>query len=134
MLSLRGAIFARKILIMETTLKTPNAEIAYCGLFCSNCSKYKKQKCPGCSKNEKATWCKIRLCCIEKEIETCAGCAEFSHVKECPKYNNVFARLIELVSRTDRSLCVEMLRSEGTAFYVDAMNASGKMSMPKEKK
>ncbi len=29
-------------------------------------------KCPGCKNNEKASWCKIRQCCISKGYHTCA--------------------------------------------------------------
>jgi hypothetical protein len=108
--------------------------IAYCGLYCGNCSSLKKGKCPGCAKNRKATWCKIRICCIEKDISSCAACTDFDEVKECSKYKNVFAKVIEFVSQTDRSLCIEKIRNEGENSFVLFMEKEGKMSLPKEKK
>ena len=95
---------------------------------------YKKNKCKGCAKNEKATWCKIRACCIEKEISTCAECKDFHDVKQCSKYNNVFARMIEFVSRTDRSLSIEMIKNDGLELFAEHMNLVGKMSLQKEKR
>mgnify|MGYP001174253203 CR=1 FL=1 len=42
--------------------------VAYCGLYCGQCTKYLKGKCPGCKENEKASWCKTRSCCIENDF------------------------------------------------------------------
>jgi len=109
-------------------------DVAYCGLYCVNCSKFNKQKCPGCAKNEKATWCKIRSCCLENAYASCADCKEYEYVKDCEKYNNVFARVIEFVTRTDRSLCIEQIKNDGVEFFVDTMTKNGKMSLPRESK
>lgn len=110
-----------------------NLEVAFCGLFCSNCSKFKNEKCPGCLKNDKASWCKIRLCCIDNGYSSCADCDKFTDVKQCVTYNNVFARVIEFVTRTDRSLCIQQIRNNGKDFLIDTMLENGKMSLPKEK-
>ena len=48
--------------------------IAACGLYCGACRKFLIGKCPGCKRNEKATWCKIRSCCQENKFNTCAEC------------------------------------------------------------
>jgi hypothetical protein len=108
--------------------------IAACGLYCSNCTKYTNGKCPGCKENTKATWCKIRNCCFEKQIANCAECLEHSNPKECGKYNNIFSKTIEFISKTDRSLCIQMIRNYGNEYFADRMAASGKMSLPKQKK
>ena len=108
--------------------------IAACGLYCGSCGKLKRGKCPGCKENEKASWCKIRLCCIEKEINNCSYCIEFSNPKECTKYNNFIARAIEYVFITDRSLCIESLKEDGEEKFVQLMSDKGWVSMPKKKK
>lgn len=120
---------------METKEITPKPNlIAFCGLYCANCSKQLKGKCPGCQKNEKASWCKIRSCCMEKNIASCAECQEYIFPNDCKKYNNVFARVIGFVSNTDRSKCIEMIRKEGADKFVLTMTENGKMSFPKSKK
>ena len=108
-------------------------QIAYCGLYCGNCSKMLKGKCPGCIKNEKATWCKIRTCCIDKGYSSCAECVDFNNVRECKLHHSVFARVIEFVSKTDRSLCIDMIRKEGQENFAIYMDNYGKMSLPREK-
>jgi hypothetical protein len=112
----------------------PEHFIAYCGLYCANCSRFKKKKCPGCAKNEKASWCKIRTCCISKRILTCASCDEYKNVINCSKYSNVFATMIEFVTRTDRSRCIEMIKNEGEERFDAHMRIEGKMSLPKKKR
>ena len=42
--------------------------VAFCGLYCGACKAYLKERCPGCHDNEKATWCKVRTCCLENGI------------------------------------------------------------------
>lgn len=108
--------------------------IAACGLYCGSCGKYRKDKCPGCKDNEKASWCKIRLCCIEKGINNCSLCEEYINPKDCNKYNNFMARAIEFVFITDRSLCIETLKTEGNEKFVQIMSDNVWVSMPKKKK
>jgi hypothetical protein len=107
--------------------------IAACGLYCGNCGKFRKGRCPGCISNSRAAWCKIRNCCLEKGIENCSCCKEFSNQKECNKYNNFVARVFEFVFFTDRTLCIEKLRSEGAEKFVEMMEENGWISMPKSK-
>ena len=108
--------------------------IAYCGLYCGSCSKYLKGKCPGCKENEKAAWCKIRQCCRDTDRRSCAECKDFAEVKECKKYDNTIARVIEFVSRTDRSGCISFICQNGYSDFAREMTKKGKMSMPKVKK
>ncbi|MCP4673622.1 MAG: DUF3795 domain-containing protein, partial [Desulfobacula sp.] len=61
--------------------------IAKCGLYCGACPRFLKEKCNGCKGNEKASWCKLRTCCIDKNIDSCADCDEFTDVMDCKKYN-----------------------------------------------
>ena len=114
---------------------TPDTRlIAYCGLYCANCSKFNKGKCPGCAENEKMSWCKIRKCCIEKEIANCSGCEEYIYPNDCSKYDTFISRTIELFSSTDRSLCINYLRKNSAEEFVVLMKEKGAVSMPKKKK
>lgn len=57
--------------------------IAMCGLYCGACNSYLKGKCEGCVSNEKATWCNVRLCCIENKYKSWADCTQFENVADC---------------------------------------------------
>lgn len=105
--------------------------VAYCGLYCGNCSKYKKNKCPGCILNDKMTWCKIRSCCIENNFTNCSQCKTFSNVKECKDYNNFIGKVIEFFFRSDRSKCIEVIKSDGLDKFISEMQQTGKMSYSK---
>lgn len=63
--------------------------LAACGLYCNNCGKFKNRKCPGCIKNESASWCKIRKCCRENHLQTCAEC-NGTTVNQCNNYSGFF--------------------------------------------
>ncbi len=63
--------------------------VAFCGLYCGACKAFLKGKCTGCSENEKAAWCKIRICCKNKKLITCADCNEYADPKDCKKFNNI---------------------------------------------
>ena len=105
--------------------------ISYCGLYCGACYKFKKSKCPGCEQNTKASWCKIRTCCIEKEISSCAHCDEYSDVKTCKKFSNPVSKLFEFVFRSDRKKGIELLRQEGPEAFEQFMSSKGWVSIKK---
>jgi hypothetical protein len=91
-----------------------NAErVAYCGLYCGACRSYLRGTCKGCHENHKATWCKVRSCCSEKHMLTCAECPEFSDPRACKKFNNVVSRIFGLVFRSDRAACIAQIRHLG---------------------
>ena len=91
-----------------------NAElVAYCGLYCGACRKYMSDKCPGCRENSKATWCKIRPCCVDRDIASCADCTEFDRASDCKKFNNLIARLFSLIFRSDRQACIDLIKKKG---------------------
>ena len=87
--------------------------VSYCGLFCGACPKYLKEKCTGCHEYEKATWCKIRTCCVENNYQSCAACEDFNDVNECKKFNNFFARAISFILRSDRKAGVDFVKEKG---------------------
>ena len=107
--------------------------VAFCGLYCANCGRYRKGKCPGCKDNQKATWCKIRTCCLDKDIINCSACGTWTDPKECRIYNNFLSRVIELISATDRSLCIRYLQNNPVEKFVEMMNDMKRMNLPKEK-
>lgn len=87
--------------------------VSYCGLYCGACSSFKKGRCPGCRRNEKASWCKVRKCDIAKEIRSCADCKEYLDVSECSKFNNFAAKAFGFVFNTDRRKGIAFIKCEG---------------------
>lgn len=93
--------------------------IAFCGLYCGACRKYLKGSCPGCLKNEKADWCKIRICCMDKGYHSCADCS--MDVAECKKFSNFMSKVFALLFKSDRKACIERIRKIGTEDYAKEM-------------
>ncbi len=108
--------------------------IAACGLYCANCRTFKKGKCPGCAQKQNASWCKIRTCCLDKNIANCSDCEEHINPMDCAKYNNFISRTIGFITQTDRSLCIDYLRKHSADRFVEHMNEMQIMSMPSRKK
>jgi hypothetical protein len=99
--------------------------VAFCGLYCGECGKYKHGKCPGCAENVKAGWCKIRSCCQEHQYSTCAACTQFSTVQDCGKFNNFMARVFGLIFRSDRPADIARIKEVGVEAYANEMAARG---------
>lgn len=112
------------------TIKSNKENIAYCGLYCGSCRSFLKNKCPGCLKNEKATWCTIRKCCISNKIRTCAECKE-NNIENCKDYNNIFSKVIQFISRTDRKKCIEMINKKDAKHFADHMSKNKLVSIKK---
>lgn len=100
--------------------------VAACGLYCGNCSKYKKGKCPGCAENTKAGWCKIRTC-DSKCGQTCAGCSAHNEINDCKQFNNIFAKIFSFIFRSDRRASLLRIQEVGEKQYAKEMTKSGKM-------
>lgn len=109
---------------MRDIVADPNL-VAYCGLYCGACRRFLGGKCPGCRENEKATWCKIRACCISEGLESCAACLGYKDVRQCGKFNNLISRFFALVFRSDRPACVAGIRAIGREAYAAEMAAKG---------
>lgn len=107
-----------------------NFNVAYCGLYCGACKSLKKGKCSGCYGNEKAGWCEIRKCCSENGYATCADCT-IMPLKDCKKYNNIFAKVIGFVTRTDRSKCIDCIKEVGCEAFAIEMEKKNQMSIRK---
>lgn len=95
--------------------------VAYCGLYCGACGAYLRDRCPGCHENTRASWCKVRLCCMEHEYASCADCKEYADPKECKKYNNVISKIVGFVLRSDRAACIGQIKQMGIQGHADTM-------------
>lgn len=87
--------------------------VAYCGLYCGGCGAYLKEKCNGCHNNAKASWCKIRSCCMGKAITSCAACDEYADPKECKKFNNIMSKVFALIFGSNRPACIAQIKELG---------------------
>jgi hypothetical protein len=105
--------------------------VACCGLYCAACKSHVKGRCPGCRGNVKATWCKVRTCCIDKGIATCAECVEFPDAKSCAKFNNFISRVFGFVFNSDRSLCIARIREIGVPAFAAEMAAKKTPRIPR---
>ncbi|MFC1693873.1 DUF3795 domain-containing protein [Candidatus Latescibacterota bacterium] len=103
--------------------------IAFCGLYCGACRSYLKGKCPGCTENEKASWCKARKCCIEHSYRSCADCLIVDNPGDCKKLNNFIAKLFALVFRSDRMACLASIKEKGYDDYAREMAEKGIMTI-----
>jgi hypothetical protein len=119
--------------MMNNTTKVNMELISFCGLYCAECSKYKKGKCSGCNENTKATWCKIRTCCLEKEVHSCADCTEFELVKDCKKFNSFFGRVMERIFSSDRQTALQMIREKGYDHFAGYMEENELITIPRRK-
>ncbi|MCP4426242.1 MAG: DUF3795 domain-containing protein [Chloroflexi bacterium] len=95
--------------------------VAYCGLYCGACKKYLQEKCPGCHENEKATWCKIRSCCMNNQYASCAECKEFSDPNDCKMFNNWMSKMFALIFQSNRAACINQIKEIGIQGHAEQM-------------
>lgn len=93
--------------------------IARCGLYCGACRKFRTGKCPGCRRNERASWCGIRRCCADKGLESCAACD--MEVARCKTYSNWVGKLFGWLFDSDREACIAYIRQHGAEAYAREM-------------
>lgn len=105
------------------------ALIAACGLYCGACPAYTRESCPGCAKNEKASWCPVRNCCIEKKIKSCAVCADHADARACGKFNNFFSKMIGFFLRSSRPKCIDRIKAIGDEAYAKEMAAEKRQTI-----
>ena len=113
------------------TIKTDKALIAFCGLYCAACKKFTSAKCPGCKGNNKASWCKVRTCCLDNSYNSCADCNSTS-LLACKKFNNNISKLIGLVLCSDRPACISRIKEIGYEAYADEMSAERKQTIKRK--
>ena len=117
---------------MAQAISDPPADehIAACGLFCSNCRKFKIGRCQGCQIAPGFARCDIRKCCIERGITICTECEEYPSprsYRECTKINNPISKVLALIFKSNRPAALALLRDEGKTAYLQAKRESGKM-------
>ncbi len=113
-------------------MNTPIHPVAACGLYCGACNKYKNGKCPGCRNNEKASWCGIRKCCIERGYTSCAECTDFSNLKACKKFNNLPGKVIGFLTGSSRFTCIDRIREVGIQNFASEMDSKGLQSLKRK--
>ena len=97
--------------------------IAYCGLYCGACRAYLSGKCPGCSGNTKASWCKIRTCNMENNFKSCADCT-IENIHACKKFDNPVSKFFALVFNSNRAGCIARIKELGyEGFAIDMAKA-----------
>lgn len=115
---------------MKEIIKDRNS-IAFCGLYCGACKRYLDSKCPGCQKNEKASWCKVRKCCLENGKMSCADCTVHATASECKKFNNIFSKLFGFIFGSDRQASIDMIQEKGYEAYAEEMTRRKAQSVKK---
>lgn len=103
--------------------------VAKCGLYCGACKMYLTKKCLGCSKNEKASWCKVRTCCIEKKSDSCADCKDYTDPSTCKKLNNFISKMFGLIFNSDRKACITQIKRIGISGHAQKMAAEKRQSI-----
>jgi hypothetical protein len=99
--------------------------VAACGLYCGACRKFTTAKCPGCRANEKASWCDIRKCCIERRYASCADCTEHPDPKQCRKLNSFIGKVMGFVFNSNRFACISRIHEIGYEAYAAEMDKNG---------
>lgn len=110
---------------MKEIVADPNL-VARCGLYCGACPAYLRATCPGCHENHKATWCKVRSCCAQEGLATCADCRQTADPNQCRKFNNFISRIFSFVFRSDRAACIRQVRELGLQGHADNMAKQGR--------
>jgi len=95
--------------------------VAFCGLYCGACKRYLNDKCSGCFENEKASWCKIRSCCLKNQYSSCADCKEFSDPNECKMFNSFMSKIFAFIFRSNRAACIRQIKELGIQEHADKM-------------
>lgn len=115
-----------------TQIKIDKNLVSMCGLYCGACSRYLKEKCSGCKANDKATWCKVRSCCMERQIPSCADCKTYETPLDCGKYNNFIAKFFSFIFNTDRSSGIARIKEAGYEIFAKEMAQAAKVGIKRK--
>ncbi|MCL5260691.1 MAG: DUF3795 domain-containing protein [Gammaproteobacteria bacterium] len=106
--------------------------IAMCGLYCGACKRYLKGACPGCRENLKATWCKVRTCCLENSFSCCADCQKFADYNQCKKLNNFISKIFAFIFGSDRIGSILRIKKIGKTGYAEERCREKSMSIKRK--
>ncbi len=115
-------------------IKADSARVAACGLYCGACRRWRSGRCPGCQDNAKASWCRVRACCIERGYGTCADCEQFPDPNRCAHYNNLMSKVFSVIFNSDRGAGVQFIRQQGKQGYAEHMTQLGRMALPRRRR
>lgn len=105
--------------------------VAACGLYCGACPSYLHGKCPGCAGNAKATWCGVRNCSLDEEIDTCAQCKKYDDPKKCDRFHNFISRIIGFFLNSNRAACIARIKEIGREAYAKEMAEKKQQTLPR---
>jgi hypothetical protein len=105
--------------------------IAFCGLYCGACRGYLKGSCPGCKDNVKASWCKIRQCCMENNLASCADC-QTVELQDCKNYNSYISKVIGVILNSDRAACINRIKETGYDQFAVEMAESKRQTIKRK--
>jgi hypothetical protein len=111
---------------MKTIEPIDSNLVSYCGFYCGACPKFIKKECEGCKGDTPKCAvgyksCQVRPCCIENEFSSCAECSKYESTKECKIYNPLMIRFGQFITRTNRSLGIEMIKGKGESAFIKYM-------------
>jgi hypothetical protein len=106
--------------------------VASCGLYCGACTRFLKEKCPGCRENDKAIWCKVRTCNIENGYGNCSECEKYDDINQCGDFDNFISRIFSFIFRSNRKRCVEYIKENGADAFARLMAVEGRHSFKRE--
>ena len=99
---------------MASTTEPSNVVLAACGLVCSECGAYRKNKCGGCpSGTQMYKSCPVRKCAGDRNFTTCAQCNDFPDLRACKKLNSFIAKVFGFIFRSNRIGALEKIRRIG---------------------
>ena len=106
------------------TENTDTFVLAHCGLVCSKCGMYVKGKCQGChGEKPMNVGCKVKGCCRDRQLDTCAGCEEFADLKACRKLNNWISKIFAFIFRSNRIGNLYRIREVGAEEFQKEITA-----------
>jgi hypothetical protein len=128
-ITLKQCLHGRNEGVFMNEIVAESSLVAKCGLYCGACKMYLNKKCPGCSKNEKASWCKVRTCCSDKRHGSCADCKDYNDPSTCNKFNNFISKIFGLVFNSDRKACIAQIKKVGISGHAQKMALEKKQSI-----
>eukprot|EP00727_Mastigamoeba_balamuthi_P005261 m51a1_g14733 hypothetical protein (563) ;mRNA; r:234482-236480 len=106
--------------------------VAMCGLYCGACRSHLSGRCPGCARNESATWCGIRRCVQSHGWKSCADCTLHEDLHDCPDFHNAISRVIGYCLGSDRFACCARIHEIGREAFAHEMAAKNAQTIPKK--